>query len=223
MTQVDEALLKAIGVWGNIDSRLGGLALSYLATLEKINEVASIQFADDALDRYSNKMRMKDVGGAAIQYNDFLHETAILSLAKVIDDTARDLKQTFNFKFDSFDKNHDVSNVKILQQIRCLANVIKHNGSDLVRGSSTSATFLIDECGMADGWDLGTLILTRDPAFNIIEHVPTVYFSMLELVAKASGRSHPALAFGSADFFNWVYSALIPDVIPLDRPQRQAE
>lgn len=222
MTKEEEALLEAIGIWGNIDSRLGGLALSYLATLEKINEVASTQWADDALDRYSNKMRMKDVGGAAIQYNDFLHETAILSLAKAIDDTSRDLKQTFNFRFDSFDNNHDVSNAKTLQLIRCLANVIKHNGSHLVKGSSTSATFLVDECGMDDGWDLGTLILTRNPAFNIIEHIPIVYFSMSELVAKASGKGHPALALDSDAFFNWVYSTLIPDVIPLERPERRA-
>ena len=222
MTQEEEALLEAIGLWGNIDSRLGGLALSYLATLEKINEVASTQWADNALDRYSNKIRMKDVGGAAIQYNDYLHETAILSLAKIVDDTARDLKQTFKFKFDSFENNHEVSNAKTLQLIRCLANVIKHNGSHLVKGSSTSATFLVDECGMSDGWDLGTLILTRDPAFNIIEHIPTVYFSMSELVAKASGKGHPALALGSDDFFNWVYNTLIPEVIPLERPQRRA-
>ena len=52
------------------------------------------------------------MGGAAIQYNDFLHETAILSLAKAIDDTSRELKQVFNFRFDSFDNNHDVSNAK---------------------------------------------------------------------------------------------------------------
>lgn len=221
MTQEDEARLKAIGVLGNIDSRLGGLALSYLATLEKINEVASTQWADYALDRYSNKMCMKDVGGAAIQYNNFLHETAILSLAKAIDDTARDLKQTFNFRFDSFKNNHDVSNAKTLQKIRCLANVIKHNGSHLVKGSSTASNFLINECGMADGWDLGTLILARDAAFNIIEHIPIVYFSMSELVTKASGKSDPALALGSDDFFNFVYSTLIPDVIPLERPQRR--
>jgi len=220
VAEEEEVLLGAIGVWGNIDSRLGGLALSYLATLEKINEVASTQWDDGALDRYSNKMRMKDVGGAAIQYSDFLHETAILSLAKAIDDTSRDLKRTFNFRFDSFDNNHDVSNVKTLQLIRCLANVIKHNGSHLVRGSSTSATFLVDECGIADGWDLGTLILTRDPAFNIIEHIPLVYFSMSELVCKASGRGHPALVMDQDAFFNWVYSTLIPDVIPLERPQR---
>lgn len=214
-------LLEAIGAWGNIESRLGGLALSYLATLEKINEIASTQWVDGALDRYSNKMRMKDVGGAAIQYNDFLHETAILSLAKAIDDTSRELKQVFNFRFDSFDNNHDVSNAKTLQLIRCLANVIKHNGSHLVKGSSSSATFLVDECGMADGWDLGTLILTRNPAFNIIEHIPIVHFSMLELVSKASGKDHPALALDSDDFFNWGYSRLIPDVIPLERPQRR--
>jgi len=218
--QEEENLLEAIGLWGAIDSRLGGLALSYLATLEKINEIASTPWVDESLDRYNNKMRMKDVGAAAIQYNDYVHETAILSLAKAIDDTVRDLKRAFNFRFDSFDNNHDVSNARILQMIRALANVIKHNGSHLVSGSSTSATFLVQECGMRDGWDLGTLILARDPAFNIVEHIPIVYFSLSELVQKASGKGYPALNLQGDEAFNWVYNTLLPDVIPIARPQK---
>lgn len=217
---MDEAMLNAMAVWTSIDSRLGGLALSHLATKEKIVEIASTEWLDESLDRYANKTRMKEVGGAAFQYNLHLHETSILSLAKAIDDTSRDLKQIFKFRFDSFDENHGVSNVQLLQQVRSLANVIKHNGSHLQKGTSTSATFLVDTCGMTDGWGLETLILVGDPAFDIVEHVPKIYRSMLELVEKASSYKHPAMKLNEIDFFNWVYSTLLPDVLTIDRPSK---
>lgn len=212
--------LEALGAWSDIDHRLGALALSYLATLEKIEEIASTPWADNSLDRFENKQRMKDVGGAAFQYFVYLHESSILSLAKVIDDTARDLKVVFKFRFDSFNNDHGVSNLNTLQLIRCLANVIKHNGSELVRSSSTSATFLVDKCGMKNGWDFGSMILAKDPAFDIVEHIPKVYFSMAELVYKASGVNYPALELGPDEFFDWVYNVMLPAVIPIERPQR---
>jgi len=76
----EEILLEALVLWGNVDNRLGALSLSYIATLEKINEVAMTPWMDEGLGRLGNKLRMKEVDGAAIQYNEFLHENAILSL-----------------------------------------------------------------------------------------------------------------------------------------------
>ena len=216
----EEIFLEALVLWGNVDNRLGALSLSYIATLEKINEVAATHWMDQSLSRLGNKLRMKEVGGAAIQYNEFLHETAILSLDKVVDDTARDLKKSFNFKFDSFSNHHGVQYVSTINMIRCLSNVIKHNGSHLLRGSSKSATFLVDECGMVDGWDFGTLILAGNAAFNVLEHIPKIYFSMTELVSIASGKSNHLLELTGDALFNKVYEILMPDVVPLPRPQK---
>jgi len=73
---------------------------------------------------------------------------------------------------------------------------------------------------MVDGWDFGTLILSGNSAFNVIEHIPKIYFSMTELVSMASGKCHPLLELGGDALFNKTYEILMPDVVPLPRPQK---
>ncbi len=102
----------------SIPNRIGGIAVSYLATLQKIEEVANTEWIDPTLDRYELKARMKDVGGATFQYTEFLHENSILALAKCIEDTAIDLKRDLKFKFHPFNAHHDVSYLIELQTIR---------------------------------------------------------------------------------------------------------
>jgi len=218
-----EKWLEAMGFFTRINSRLGGIALSYLATLEKISEVTQIKWWDENLGRIEKKTRMKEVGGAAFQFDEFLHESSILSLAKIIEDTSIELKRFVGFKFDSVKNHHDVIHLKELQTIRALANVIKHNVSILERNSSESAKFLVDECGMQDGWELDVFIHTRHDAFKIVEYIPKVYLAMLDLVEKSLGIKHRFQDLTFDDAYNEIYELLLPEVINLSRPSRGSQ
>lgn len=211
---------EAMGFYTRIDSRLGGIALSYLATLEKISEISQTVWQDDTLDRYENKIRMKEVGGATFQYIEFLHENSIMSLAKAIEDTSIELKRFAKFKFDSVENHHDVIYRHELQTIRALANVIKHNVSHLERNTSESAKFLVDECGMMNGYTLDAFILSHHEAFNISEYIPKVYLSLLSLIEMALGTKHRLSELPYDEAYNEIYESLIPEVIKLTRPNK---
>jgi hypothetical protein len=204
----------------SIDSKLGGIAFSYLSTLEKIFEISNIEWLDKSLSRCENKIRMKEVGGASMQYMEFLHENSILALAKVVEDTSIELKRSLNFKFDSIRNNHDVIFAKELRIIRALSNVIKHNVSQLDRNSSESARFLVDECGMKNGFTLNVFIHSQHETFNIIEYIPKVYLALLDLVNKATGEKHRLLDLAYEEAFNEIYNFLIPEVSKMKPPQK---
>lgn len=214
---------EAMGFYTRIDSRLGGIAMSYLATLEKISEISQTVWQDDTLDRYENKIRMKEVGGATFQYIEFLHENSIMSLAKAIEDTSIELKRFAKFKFDSVENHHDVIFRHELQTIRALANVIKHNVSHLERNTSESAKFLVDECGMMNGYTLDAFILSHHKAFNISEYIPKVYLSLLSLVEMALGAKHRLSELSYDEAYNEIYESLIPEVIKLTRPNKAVQ
>jgi hypothetical protein len=211
---------EAMGFYTRIDSRLSGIALSYLATLEKISDISKTQWQDDTLDHFENKVRMKEVGGATFQFIEFLHENSIMALAKAIEDTSIELKRFVKFKFDSITNHHNVIFLKELQTIRALANVIKHNVSYLERSTSESARFLVDECGMINGYTLNAFILSHHEAFNISEYIPKVYLSLLSLVEMALGIKHRLSELPYEEAFNQIYIFLIPEVIKLDLPKK---
>ena len=214
---------EAMSFYTRIDSRLGGIALAYLATIQKIEEISRTQWMDEALDRYANKMRMKDVGGATFQFSEFLHENSIMALAKSIEDTSIELKRYVGFKFDSVKNHHNVIYRKELQMIRALSNVIKHNVSELKRDSSESAKFLVDECGMANGWTLDVFIHDWHDSFNIIEHIPKVYLALTSLVETSLGIRHPVLDLPYDEAFNKIYDFLIPEVVNIQRPNKSSK
>lgn len=211
---------EAMGFYTRIDSRLGGIALSYLATFEKISEVSKTVWQDDSLDRYENKIRMKEVGGATFQFIEFLHENSIMALAKAIEDTSIELKRFVLFKFDSVNEHHNVIYLKELQTIRALANVIKHNVSHLERNTTESAKFLVDDCGMTNGYPLDAFILSHHESFNIVEYIPKVYLALISLVEKALGMKHRVLDLDYDEAFNEIYGVLIPKVIKVSRPNK---
>ncbi|WDH45503.1 hypothetical protein PUP66_20660 [Pseudomonas chlororaphis] len=104
-----------MGLFTRINSRLGGITLFCLATLEKISEVSQIKWKDENLGRFE-KSRMKEVGVATFQFDEVLHESAILSLAKVIEDTSIELKRVASFRFDSIKNHCKVNYFKDLQK-----------------------------------------------------------------------------------------------------------
>ena len=215
-----ETTVEAWGFFSDIDLRLSGVALSYLAITEKISEVSNTQWWDDSLGRYEQKIRMKEVGGGTFQFIGFLHENSILALTKVIEDISIQLKRDLKFKFDSVKNHHNVIYLKELLTIRALSNVIKHNVSVLDRKSSESAKYLVDDCGLDDGTDLRFYILSNHEIFNIIDYIPKIYLSMLSLVEKALGVKHPLLDKPFEEAFDIIYEHIIPEVFQLKRPNK---
>lgn len=219
MTHIDP-WLEAMAFSTRTDSRLGGIALSYLATREKIVEMSKVEWYDESLGRFANKTRMKEIGGSTFLFSEFLHENAILALSKVIEDTSIELKRFVKFRFDVIKEPHDVLYLKELRMIRALANVIKHNVSLLERNSSESAKYLVDECGMRDGFTLDAFIHTGHECFNIIEHIPKVYIAIMSLVEKALGVRDPILDLKYDKAFNNIYDHLIPEILNITTPKK---
>ncbi|CRM78126.1 MULTISPECIES: hypothetical protein [Pseudomonas] len=219
MTNINSQI-EALAFFTSINTRLGGIALSYLATLEKISEVSSTNWSNNELDRYELKQRMKEVGSATYQFYESLHENSIMALSKAIEDITIELKRYVKFKFDPIKNNHDVIYLKDLQIIRALANIIKHNVSQLERNTSESAKFLVDECSMENDRELSTFIHKRHESFNIPELIPKVYLAMLDLVKKALRVNHPLLDLGYNEAFNLIYIQLLPEVLNITRPYK---
>ncbi|KRP67593.1 hypothetical protein [Pseudomonas orientalis] len=219
MTNINSQI-EALAFFTSINTRLGGIALSYLATLEKISEVSSTNWSNNELDRYELKQRMKEVGSATYQFYESLHENSIMALSKAIEDITIELKRYVKFKFDPIKNNHDVIYLKDLQIIRALANIIKHNISQLERNTSESAKFLVDECAMENDRELRTFIHKRHESFNIPEHIPKVYLAMLDLVKKALRVNHPLLDLEYNEAFNLIYIQLLPEVLNITRPYK---
>ncbi|WP_411565491.1 hypothetical protein ACLIN3_18815 [Pseudomonas orientalis] len=219
MTNINSQI-EALAFFTSINTRLGGIALSYLATLEKISEVSSTNWSNNELDRYELKQRKKEVGSATYQFYESLHENSIMALSKAIEDITIELKRYVKFKFDPIKNNHDVIYLKDLQIIRALANIIKHNISQLERNTSESAKFLVDECAMENDRELRTFIHKRHESFNIPEHIPKVYLAMLDLVKKALRVNHPLLDLEYNEAFNLIYIQLLPEVLNITRPYK---
>lgn len=220
---VDERIHESLLLYTGIHSRLGDIALSYLATLQKISEISRTKWPERSLEGRDPMEQMKELSTAALQFSEFLHENAIMALAKIIEDTSIELKRHAKFKFDPIKNNHGVIHLKELQTIRALANIIKHNVSQLERNTSESAKFLVDECNMKDGRSLHSFINRQHESFDITEHIPKVYLAMIDLVEKAIGVKHPLLNLEYDDAFNKIYIALLPKVLNITRPNKITE
>ena len=99
---------KAMTIMARFSSSMSGLALSYLATKEKIAEITLKPIYSESLSKRENIDRMIVVGVSAYQIIYFLNESSIMALAKVIEDTSIDLKLKAGFKFHVVNTNHNV-------------------------------------------------------------------------------------------------------------------
>ncbi len=212
--------MELAGLLSRLPNRLGAVALSFLATKERIDAISEIDWATGAETRREAKDRMKVVGGSVFQYSIILHENSILSLDKVIEDTSIDLKRSSqNFRFQVFKNHHDLAFSKELKTIVALANVIKHNQSHVVRNTSKSSKFLVDECGVRNETGIQSLVLADDPIVDIVTYIPQVFISMLQLVEKSHGFRLPILDKEFPDAANYVYEMFLPDILGIEKPR----
>lgn len=211
---------EVAGLLSRLPNRLGAVALSFLATKERIDAISKIDWAAGTVTHREAKDRMKEVGGSVFQYSTILHENSLLSLAKVIEDTSIDLRMSSQkFRFHVVKNHHNVSYLKELNAIVALANVIKHNQSYIVRKTSESSKFLVDECGVRNEVGIQSLVLADDPIVDIVTYIPKVFISMLELFEKSHGLRVPILDKEFPDAANYAYEMFLPDVLGIEKPR----
>ena len=210
----------------HLEYELGSLAISFLASLEKLNLMTTLPVRRAEETGEWNKWDNKEIGGASLQFATFLHESGILGLAKIIEDTFALLNKNFNanLKFTAiWNDNVTVSHEREFKTVLALNNIIKHQASDLTRPAKPRAgdnvCFILDEWSVASGWDLETIIHSKHDMFCVVSHIPKIYIALCGLIEKHAG------AKSFIDLNHWetagtkLFEYLIPDMIGVERPR----
>ena len=202
-------------MWTRIHMVLGGLYLSYLATRERIDKFRDISWFDPKLNRFDNKLRMKTVGGSRAQYLIFLKTSAILTLAKAIEDclflAKKETGWTLRFWRDADRFEHGID----AKEVRSLANILKHNYSIIDALESTSAEFLIQNCGYDEGTSLETLMFEDKGVFDIPKTITSIYCFLLSVTEKVTGIRHAVLDKAPHERAALVRRLLVPELLEL--------
>jgi hypothetical protein len=204
-------------MWTRMDEVLGGAYISYLATRERLQMLLDVEWYDPSLDRRSNKHNMKQLGGAYLQYLTFLKTSAILALAKAIEDVMgiarREAGITLTFWRDADRFEHAVS----AKEVRALANALKHNESRVAATDSESSAFLVRSCGYRDGELLSLRMIEDKGLFDIADAITKIYCFLASLTEYVSGVRHAVLDLPEADRGAFVRRGLIPEVLGFDQ------
>tara|TARA_B100000700_G_C14805700_1_gene742765 strand:- start:214 stop:795 length:582 start_codon:yes stop_codon:yes gene_type:complete len=168
---------------------------------------------------YWCKWERKEIEGAAMQFAIYLNETAILGLAKVIEDIKVLLKQKLGHRFHPWNEHIKLPYLdENIRTVWALSNIIKHNRSLLTRGSSNYVDFILDKWEIVDGYDLESIILSRHDCFCIGEHIVKLYLSLSKLIEEVSGARPHFDGEKWEDIANDLFSYLVPDNIGLEVP-----
>ena len=143
-------------IMSEIEDRIGAILFSFRAMTAALTQfLSNPHWLDPKESRRGNKERLKEQGGVGFQFRRFIWEMTISSLANAIEATEISIHKVSGAKFDiwkpgKFRSAHTTTAKKVL----CLNNVIKHNRALLDRRTSQHAKFLVDECGMVDGYEI---------------------------------------------------------------------
>jgi len=211
----DLKLLNYLGIISTLDARAGGLWISYLATLNKITELEDITWFDPELGRFANKMRMKEVGGAAFSYRAYLTESTILSLSKSLEDVWIDLKTKFGVKFDIWHPTLHSEFEQEAKLVRALANVIKHNQSRINSDNSEHAKFLVQQCNLPEGIEVQYLTAGSPPLLDLQTLIYKTYLFSLDLIRQVTGYTHEILEVRENERYALVREYLVPEILKL--------
>ena len=209
-------LTEIMGVLTRLDIRASSVWVSHLATREKIRQLASTPWHDPDLDRYTNKTRMKEVGGAAMNYMGFIAESLFVGLAKSIEDFWIDLRLSTRVKYDIWKSHHQPMFLHEAKVVRSIGNVIKHNQSILESKSSDHAKFLVNDAGFPNSMELKTLFITDDPLLKTSDMTYLVYLYCLDLLRLTCGFAHPVLGLAEPERRRHVAEHLVPPVLQLN-------
>ncbi len=148
--------LDEVQFYSRLFRDIGALVLVVRGTESQLQELGSRDWRDPELSRFGNKIHMKALGGAIMQYEETYTELMILGMSRVVDNQIGALETILGVSFDVYSnmpaplRFH--RDVKI---IRHLGNVIKHNASVINAADGRSAASLVNEFGLPDGLPVG--------------------------------------------------------------------
>jgi hypothetical protein len=143
-------------IMSEIENRIGATLFSFRAmTVARSQFLTNPLWFDPKESRRGNKDRFKEQGGVGFQFRRFIWEMTISSLANAIEAVEIGIREVSGEKFEiwkpgKFRSVHTITAKKVL----CLNNVIKHNRGILSSETSQHAKFLVEECGMMDGYEI---------------------------------------------------------------------
>lgn len=167
------------------------------------------------MDRYENKVRMKEVGGAGMQYKFFLKQSAILTLAKAIEDCFIDYEREIGTTLKFWKVAGTFPHGDYAKEVRALANIMKHNQSVIIGSSSTDAKYLVMQRGYPDNILLDLLMLQDARAFDIPTTLENIYCFLMEVVEKGTGYRHAFLNLEKSELTKALRDHLVPSVLEL--------
>jgi hypothetical protein len=206
--------LEPLDVVGALHTELGyhfgGLLLALRATRAKIDELRETQWFDPQADRWTNKQRMKTLGGALFAYDRVLTRMIISAMAIAVESFAIDVKAATGVSFNTWDPTHDdLRHIVEVRKVSALHNVIKHNQGVIRRNSSASAKFLVDKCGLPQDTPVEYLSL------DLEQLIFRVHVCALALIERVSGVRVPILNLDEAEMRRLFESRYVPDSIDI--------
>lgn len=208
--------LAMIGVLTRLDSRASGVWVGHIATKEKIEQIANTPWHDPALDRYTNKQRMKEVGASTMNLTAFISESLFTALANSLEDFWIDVRVETGFKYDIWKSPLRPDYLHAAKTVRSIANVVKHNRSMIDKSSSAHAKFLVEDAGFPDLQHLKTLFLENDPLLKTADMNYFIYLYCHDLLKHITKMSYPLLEVPEPRRRALITSHLVPSVLKLN-------
>lgn len=214
-----QALLRRHPLWAfddylmsEIEDRVGATLFSYRAMTAARTQFLSNPLWFDAKDsRRGNKDRFKMQGGVGYQFRRFIWETTLSSLANAIEAVEISIRKATAAKFEIWKPGKFRSaHTNTAKRVLCLNNVIKHNRGLLNKRTSQHAKFLVEKCGMIDGYE----IYLFDFDFEAI--IRGIFFYLHDRASTTcSAPRTPRWAVES------LYRRILPDFLPFCAPGRR--
>ncbi|MCE9646063.1 MAG: hypothetical protein K8S20_08700 [Chloroflexi bacterium] len=204
----------------HLEDEMGALALSYFASTERLNKIIEMPVKRAEETGKWSKWDNKEIWGAAMNYEVFLHEMSFIGLAKTIEDVRVELKRQLNIDFHPKQENLNLPYLKYLKSCWAFSNIIKHNQSELVRGATKygDTEYVLDEWDIIEGYNLETVILARHPSCEIVEYIPKVYLSLCTFIEQKTDAKSIFMKDDWLDMAHDFYRYLIPEVTEITIP-----
>ena len=212
--------VKALALFSSIYSEFSTILIGYRATLEKVDQLGSVKWYDEAANRWTNKHRMKEVGGAMMSYQRFLYESSVMNVANSIERTCIWLKQDFKIKWDVFKNSSTHARFQdSAREFRALANIIKHNSAYIDHSTSEFAKYLVEERGFPDKVTIDLLSLST-PRFHYAfePNACRAFVFCVEILAELTCVNNPFCNLPDDKVSDSIPKLLIPDVLQLKSP-----
>ena len=210
---IEENKIKLFQMISQIYPKVGGLLISYKATIEKLKDLEAHEWYDPELNRSENKHRMKELDSAARGYRTFIIEMSVIAMAKIIEDTIIDIKDVFGVNFNIWSNTTYTYHVDA-KIIRSLNNVIKHNQSRISASNVPSGKYLVDTCGFSEGDTIASIFSGRAAKqLDVERELFQIYIFLMDLVHDLSNFQKDAVDLKSNFTFEKFSESFIPEFI----------